>query len=137
MSIEAAICELLSTNAAVAALVGDRIKPDILPQGLAMPAITYQLISGPRDQTADGPTGLVNSRWQINMWAETYDDVLTVRTAVRKAMNGKDGVVASTRIQSTELLDEGDVPVTDPGKDVLTRYGKRFDFRIGFEEEVN
>jgi len=137
MSIEAAIYEILSTDSTVAALVGARIKPSILPQGLAMPAITYQQISGPRDETTDGPTGLVASRWQVNMWATTYAGVLVVRTAVRQILDGYSSTAAGTRIQCVHLIDEGDVPVTQPGKDVSTRYGKRFDFRIWFEETVS
>lgn len=59
----------LTTHSDVAALVGNRVYPIILPQDPTLPAITYQIIS----QT---PTGgnihLHNMRLQVDCWSTSY-----------------------------------------------------------------
>jgi hypothetical protein len=133
-SIETAIRYILSQDSSVAALVFDRIFPNVVPQGEAMPALTFQQISFPRDMTADGPSGLANPRIQVNAHATTYSGAKTLAVAVREALNGYHGTVNGIVIQLISLQDEGDVPVVNAGVDVLTRYGKRLDFEVWFIE---
>lgn len=63
---------ILVNAAPVAAIVGTRVYPLVLPQGIADPAITYQYITGQSVITTDGPVGLFVGTVQIGCWAPTY-----------------------------------------------------------------
>jgi hypothetical protein len=134
--IEAALCALLLEGTAVAALIGTRIYPNQVPQKSAMPAITYQQISGARDYTLDGPSGMTSPRFQINCWAKTYIEVCRLANAVRKRLNGYSGNFNTLIIHVIQLEDVGDMPQITAGTDVLSRYGKRLDFIVCFDEAL-
>ncbi len=136
-TIETALFAILHSDATIEGIVSDRIFPNIVQQGEAMPAITYQQISGPRDQTMDGPSGLVQTRFQINCLAEKYIDARTLAEAVRKELDGYHGTVNTVVIQIIMLADEADLPQVKPGTDRLKRYGKRLDFIIWFNEPTS
>lgn len=133
-TIETAIYSILVQDATINGLVSTRIYPNLIPQGKAMPAITYQQISGVRDAVMDGPTGLVAARFQINCWAKKYNDAKELTEAVRKELDGYSGTVNSRKIEVIMLEDEGDMPQILPGTDVLKRHGKRLDFIVWFKE---
>lgn len=79
--------------AAVAAFVNDRIYPEIVPQGVAMPAITYSMLDGQPQNSLDGFTsGLSRYPVQIDCWANTKTAVNALALVVRDRMN----VAAST-----------------------------------------
>ena len=132
--IEQALYTLMSNDSTLGGYVSTRIYPSIVPQGAAMPAITYQQISGMRDDVMTGPTGLVESRFQINCWAETYKETRILSNAVENVFDGFDGTANNVVIQCIHLVDEGDMPQISPGADVLKRYGKRLDFIVWFKE---
>ncbi|HEG43246.1 MAG TPA: DUF3168 domain-containing protein [Phycisphaerales bacterium] len=134
-TIEKAIYSLLSGDPTLSALVGTRIDPMIVPQGTAMPAVTYMQIPSWRDNTLDGPSGLVRSRWQINCWALTTAEARTVSNAVRQAIAGYSGSGTGVVIQAIMAPDlEIDIMANPAGKDVARRYGKTQDFEIWFCE---
>ena len=58
MAIEAGLYAHLVGSAGVTALVATRVYPLLVPQDATLPAIAYQRISGPRDHTHDGPSGV-------------------------------------------------------------------------------
>jgi len=130
--IDVALYTVLTSDAAVSALVGTRVYPNIVPQNKAMPAITYQQISGLRNYTMDGPVGLVEARFQINCWSTTYVQSRVLARLVRKALDN----YSTTPIEITYLENEGDMPEVESGKDVLRRYGKRLDFTVWFKETI-
>lgn len=78
----------LKSQAAVTALVSTRITPMPLPQGSTLPAITYWLISTPREYVQTGRAGLARARVQIDVWASTYLEAQTVAEAVVTAFDG-------------------------------------------------
>jgi hypothetical protein len=88
LSIESSLYTALSGNASLAALVGTRIKPDVLPQGTTLPAVVYQRISTPRNQAFGSAQTVVISRprFQFSCWALTPDDALAVCAALRTAL---------------------------------------------------
>ncbi len=84
-----ALYEELTRNAGVAALVGTRIYPRMIPQDAALPAIAYMLISNSPDYTQSGHSGLWPSRYQIICTAATHDGAHALAEAVRQALDGK------------------------------------------------
>jgi hypothetical protein len=83
---EEALVALLLADAGVAALVGTSVFWGVRPQGTTLPAITLTRISGQRDYTNEGASGLVSSRVQIDCEAETYLSSKTVARAVIAAL---------------------------------------------------
>lgn len=85
-ALEPKIVTLLSGNAGVSALVSTRIYPLILPQDSALPAITYQRVSGGHINSTTGFSDQENPRIQIDSMATTYAGAKTLAAAVFSAM---------------------------------------------------
>jgi hypothetical protein len=133
-SIETALFKLLQDDAAVGALIADRIYPIWVPQGRAMPAVTYNQLAGGRDQMLSGPSGFVSAVFEFSCWAESYGQTRSVADAVRQALDGFDGTSDTIVIQSVQLQDENDIPAAEDGIDRLRRYGKILSFAVWFCE---
>lgn len=86
--VETKIYTLLTGNATVTRLINTRIYPVVMPQDVALPAITYQRISAEKLTTLSGYTGLANPHIVITAWAAGYDDAKAIGAAVHAAMNG-------------------------------------------------
>ena len=110
MSIKAAIFSILSNDAGVAALVTARIYPAQAPQRVTAPFITYRRISGPRDHTLSGPTGLTRPRFEFSCWATTDDGAEALAAAVRAALANYSGTVVGVVIHYTKIDGERDLP---------------------------
>lgn len=136
-TIESAIYTKLAADPVVSSLVSTRIFPNVIPQGESMPAIAYQMISGAREHTTDGPEGLCQARFQVTCWAGTYSEAKQLSEAVRKELDGYRGTVSSVVIDSILLENELDAPRLVGGVDVLKRFGKILDFVIWFEESTS
>jgi len=95
-----------------------------------VPAVTYQQISGVRDQTLSGPSGCVECRFQINCWAKSYKEADQLAEAVRGALDGYSGTKQDVIIQVIHLIDEADLPVIAADNAELNRHCKRLDFQI-------
>lgn len=104
--IEEALVDILEADAAVAAVVDDRIYPIVLPQGAMLPAIVYQRISGPRAETMQGPSGLAWPRFQFVSVGATFGDAMAVAVAVRQALDGYRGMVGGVTIHGILILNE-------------------------------
>lgn len=86
-----AIQDILTDDPAVAALIGNRVYPVILPQKPVIPAVTYSEISSIGDMHMRGPSGLMQSRFQFSVWGSTTSSVSQVASAVKSALNGFSG----------------------------------------------
>ena len=69
-----ALLAQLAADPDLVALVGDRMFPNLVPQGQAMPALVYSIISTAPGNTLDGNAEerLDTVRLQIDCWAKTY-----------------------------------------------------------------
>jgi len=134
MAIEKALCTILGRADAVTNIAGSRISPLVISAGVALPALVYQQVGGPRDHVTSGPSGLVESRFQITCWAETYKKADELAAAVRQTLDGYSGIIDSVVIKVIHLLDEADMPGTRPDNKALSRYGRRLDFQIWHKE---
>lgn len=105
MSLGPLVRTLLLSDAAIAALVGTRVYPTILPQASTFPAITYQRIS--RIPVADHLSdvgALARPRVQVDSWAGTRDGAEALGEAVRRKLNGYRGPVAGSEdVQMIQL----------------------------------
>jgi hypothetical protein len=87
MSIESAIFSRLSGFTGLADLIVSRIYPLILPQGCALPAVTYQRVAtAPREVAMGGDPGIASPRFQVTAWAGNFDEARAVAEQVRLAL---------------------------------------------------
>lgn len=97
-----ALIELLTSDAALAALVGDgdRIYWDEIGQGKASPAVVLYKISGIVDYHHGGQSGLVESRVQIDCRGVDKGSSLATARAVEAVLSGFRGIVGAVRFGS-------------------------------------
>lgn len=82
---EETLSALLLANGAVAAVAGERVNWSARPTD-DLPAITMHRISGRRDATNEGRSGLVSSTVQIDIWGATYKQAKSLARAVIHAL---------------------------------------------------
>lgn len=102
--IEKDLFDTLKNDATVAGLVGTRIYPLHMPQGVPMPAVVYQRISTTPINSLDGDTGVDAVRMQVSCWAATYLASRALSDAVRAAVTGN--MPAVTEMDMTDRDDE-------------------------------
>lgn len=87
MSFESSLKAHLAGDATVAARVGERIHPVLLPEGTTKPAIVYGRV-GVTDQIDldSGDGSLQEVRVQVDVWAATHSMCIEVAEAVRLRM---------------------------------------------------
>lgn len=136
MSIETGLRSHLINDATVAGLVATsdsppahRVHPLRLPQGFALPAVSYQRVSADRRHTiTDGPTGWAWTRFQVDCWANTYTSVRDLAEAVRQALDGYKGDIGGENhvggiyIEGERDLFEEDLEIYRVSLDFLIPY---------------
>lgn len=78
-------------SGAIAALVGQRVYPIKLPQGITASSIVYTKISGLGDHHMQGPSGLARNRVQVDSWAATGDAATALALLVKERLDGFHG----------------------------------------------
>ncbi len=64
-----------------------RVYPDVAPQGAAVPYVTYQHIGGTPLRFVDGqPASLRHTMVQVNTWAATRAEALSLTRAIEEAL---------------------------------------------------
>jgi len=88
---EQALFELLSHDAAVSAIVGDRVYPVRLPDEVMLPAMVYMKVSCIRYASHGGPSKLASSRFQLDCYSVDYLEAKRLALAAVSALHGKKG----------------------------------------------
>ena len=127
--IEQVFYSILAGDGTVAALVSTRIYPLLVPQDVALPAISYQKISGPRDYNHDGAAGFVKGRIQVTAVDDSYDGVKALFAAIRGALSGYTGTVSGVRIWASFLENE----IDSQGREDRF-FVTRSDWRVNYSE---
>ena len=104
MTLGAYIRLVLTQDAAVAALAGDRVWSDLLPQKPALPAAVLSLVSGDRDVTLEGWHGVAAQRVQIDAWATTRAQAVALGQAILAVMAGHAGAAGGLEVQGSVLV---------------------------------
>lgn len=84
--LEPRIVSALTGYTAVAALVGTRVYPLVLPQKAALPAVSYLRVDGVQDSNLSGNSGLEAVRVQVDCWGRTYAQAKGLADDVADAM---------------------------------------------------
>ena len=110
--IENAIYQRLSGFAGLYALIGGvaapRVTPHLLTQDTAYPAVTYFIVSSPREAAMGSDPGIVHARIQVDCWGQKYLDVQQVGEQVRAALERFRGTLDTTVIMDSFLEDMRD-----------------------------
>lgn len=75
-------------DSGIAALVGVRVYPVILKQGVTDPSIVYSRISGIGDHHMQGASGLARPRIQIDCYSLSADTATTLANLVKERIDG-------------------------------------------------
>lgn len=111
MNLEQALSAHLRAHTGLTALVGDRIYPLVLPQGCAMPAITYSRVSGTKQRMLTEP-GPRRTRMQISCWGARYADPKALVAQVSAALQDFQGVLGGPggiEVLDADVLDNPDL----------------------------
>ena len=105
---EAIITKLLATGG-VTALVQARIHPGSLPQGILLPAIVFNMVSGNRSYSDDGEDGIAEARIQLDCWGVTYSAAKMAARAIKDALSAFQGNISGVNIRYIVLDLEHDM----------------------------
>lgn len=108
--IEAGIDALLANTTSISNIIRGRVWPLFLPEEVAYPAMTYQVISHTQEPTF-ATSGMQKLRLQIDCWGDAspqcqtgYADAAGLRDAVVTLLNGYRGALPDgTYVQDAEL----------------------------------
>jgi hypothetical protein len=131
--IEELLKRVLISDADVSSIVNTKVYPSVIPQDIAVPALTYQKISGQWQIQISGPHNMSQERFQINCWAATYAEVMELADKVRSVLNGYDGMVGDIDVHEITLDNETDLIVVAADTRVNERYGYAMDFIIWYK----
>ena len=122
--------QFLLADAPIAALVADRIHWRERPQGGRMPDIILNNLGGPADYTMNGPSGLKQTRVQIDCWSTASKaEALAMKRAVETAMSGTITTLTAVEIQGM-FLDAFQDDVEVIGEAGTKYFRERLDFLI-------
>lgn len=135
LSLDDAIFTKLSTTSGITGICGTRVYPQDLPQGVTLPAITYQLVSNPVEATHDESPGssLSHPRVQITAWSTTHLGSVTLAAAIFSALHGFKGTVTSGQ-NSLQILGSLRVDKRASKEPVSGIYTRQQDFEIWYIE---
>lgn len=113
--LEQDVFEILKSDAAITAIVADRIYPIAPPQNIDFPALTYQTVSDFQGYNMEGGDGLNQSRIQFDIFSDSYAGGKALQDAVNSALSGYIGE-AGVQIQGAFQQDTQDLEETIDGK---------------------
>jgi hypothetical protein len=88
IAVEPALVAALVNNPDVVAAVGNRLYPNVAPEGAAFPHVTYYRAGTTRTRTYTGTAG-TKPVVQFDCWAQTYPEAKAVALAIAGALNDK------------------------------------------------
>jgi hypothetical protein len=126
---EAALRALIVAASDVTTLVSTRVYWGDVPQSAAKPWVRMNVISGIRDYHMEAPSGLVNSRVQVDCVAISYGAAKGIARAIETAISGYRGTQGSIKFGGVFIESERDDTESDTG-DTVTLYRTSLDLII-------
>lgn len=100
-----AIYTILTEDAGVSAIVGNKVYPQIAAQGAAFPFVVYVLQDNSPSDTKSGVSTLDEIRYDIVAAAETYASLSSLTERIRLALDRYTGTVNGIVIDSIQFID--------------------------------
>ena len=108
MSLEQGLVAELKADADVAALVGDRVYHEQLPESVTYPCIMYTRVSTAQDRQVTGISNMTQVQVQLDLMSLTTAEVKDLAVKVRALLNGLTGSMGSQAIHNCLLDNEID-----------------------------
>ena len=129
-----ALRAFLLADTGVAAVVGVRVFPSVMPQGVTAPSLVYHRISAFGDHHMQGASGYAVARWQLTAWSERLDDAEALANLVKYRLDGYRGTMgtglAAVKVQGA-FFESENPPTHDTARKL---YGVGRDYLIHFAE---
>jgi hypothetical protein len=106
MEIEEALTSYLLGFPGLEALIGDKLYPDELPQGIKIPAVIYSKVSDVKEHTLAGQNRLERPMLQFTAFAGTKPVARTIKNQLKTALSDFQGTLSSLEIQYIRLENE-------------------------------
>ena len=101
--IEEAIKSKLLAVTDVSALLGTRFYVNELPQKPTYPAVIYEISEQERDETMEGPSGLVKTSFEFTVYDDDYSGLRDLVTKIRRGMDFERSIILGITLFSTFL----------------------------------
>lgn len=132
--VEKAIRDILISNTGVSSIVSKRVYSEFVPQETTMPFIVFRREGTRRNRAFDGPDGLVEADFEVNLITQSASLMQSLSDEVRLAMDSYTGVSMGITVHRMMLDDESeDIEVETTGGDKRVRR-RALDFRIWYYE---
>jgi len=134
MEIEEALTSYLLGFTGFAALIGDKLYPDELPQGIKLPAVIYSKISDVKEHTLAGQSSLESPMLQFTVFADTKTAARTIANQLKAALCDFQGMMSGLEVQYIRLENElSSLERTPDG--TLKIYTEILEFEINYLKE--
>ena len=128
----------LVANVGVAALIGTRMRPDVISQSETLPAVAMSKISTRHDHTLSRFAGLAHCRIQFDCYSDTRSGADAVAEAIRASgLIGVKGVTHGTDIRGVRMEDgqRNEIEYSSEASDDH-RYVTTFDLEVDYTESI-
>jgi len=123
-----AIYERLTSDAAVVALIENRIYPQAAPQNAEKPYVTYRIVAAVDSENFEGSDELLMRRYEFTSYAQLYDEARAIVAAVKQSLQAFQGMMGSCDVDSIQFSD-GDAG-SDSYDDDEKTHQTTIDFRV-------
>lgn len=123
--IDTAVRDYLLADANIYASVNARIYPSIVPQECVFPAITYTTVFAHAPELLDGNLDIMDSQYQVSVWAETALEAANIAAYVRARMLG----IGGNGFQKSSIDDE-----RSGYEEQTRRFRRDLDFTVFYAE---
>lgn len=84
------------------------IEQNAITEPLILPKVWYQRASETEELDLSGSGGIVESRWDIEIYSEDIDEALAIGDAIKRALNGHRGTFGTGTALGAEVSDHDD-----------------------------
>ena len=106
MKVGKAIYNILSSDTAIAAIVGTNIFPELAPPDIDAPYIVYSVVSNSPSDTKNTNGDIDVASIEVYSFQDTYNKAVDLGVSVRAALDRKTGTYNTIQIQSTNYVNE-------------------------------
>jgi hypothetical protein len=131
---EEALRSLIVANVGVTTFVSSRVYWGLAPQTTTGNYVTMHRIGGVREYNMETPSGLVQSRVQVDIWGGPYSQVKLISRAIVAAIGGFRGTQNTIQFGGIFIDGERDDQTETTG-DTATRYRNSLDLIVWHSEK--
>jgi len=128
--IDRAVLEHLRDGATGA---GTRIRPEFKKQNEQFPAIVVRRVGEPTELLLDGAHDTKEARFQIDVWARSYSELVTISNQVAVLFDAFSGNMGTVPVVVQYSQKENEVDLSEVDGDLVNRR-RSLDFVMRYEE---